>query len=816
MRVLTDPKLRTIFIAAFILLFTGIALWTRLLPMGDIVLENGVNLLGNDPWYTLRQLEASLANFPAYPWFDPMTEYPSGNTVHWGPLFTTIIGALCLLSGAVVRADIMYVASWVPPLMGAAMVPLMYFIGKKVADWKTGLLAAAFVAVVSGQFFYRSLFGFVDHHIAETLFSTLFAFAYIIAITYTRHNPLNIKNTETLTKPAILAVFAGVAYLLGLYVMPTMILFALIIAVFTLIQFIVDFYRSRSSTDLLLINAIVFSVAIVGLLAFGLKHQGLSLSRYSMGHIYAYLAVIAGTGGLYAVSHVLRDKPKHFYLLALAGGAVLGSLLLYLVSGSLFDVLIGNFYSFFGERATTLTIQEARPWDFESAWTTFHYGLLLMLGGMAVLVYRNWREEHPHQVFVLIWSIIILFSTMQHVRYEYYLAANVALLGAIFIGFALDAGSPALAGLFSRKKQETVAVEKKGKKGKSKGKHEEPKSIHAPTSSSAPAVLLAVGILLSLLFVSSSLYADLELGSGIGGGMESDWMEALNWMGDNTPDTGVDYYAIYDRDTFEYPEQAYGVMSWWDYGHWITYVAQRIPNANPFQHGVAGPNGAAAFFVQQSEEDSSAILDTLNTRYVITDIQMDTGKFWAMATWYDEDKGASGYEYRVATQTGQTVSLYTNEYFQTMIARLHNFDGSMVESGAGIPEALGDYKGMKVSQLPVVPVEDVPALQHFRLVHESPTNVFNTDQIDLKYVKVFEYVPGAIINGEGIIEVDMVSNTGREFVYQQESVNGQFVVPYSTQDSPYEVRATGPYRLTTTGETIEVPEDAVANGLVVN
>ena len=42
-------------------------------------------------------------------------------------------------------------------------------------------------------------------------------------------------------------------------------------------------------------------------------------------------------------------------------------------------------------------------------------------------------------------------------------------------------------------------------------------------------------------------------------------------------------------------------MSWWDYGHMITYIAKRIPNANPFQAGVAGPNGAAAYFMSQSE-----------------------------------------------------------------------------------------------------------------------------------------------------------------------------------------------------------------------
>ena len=49
------------------------------------------------------------------------------------------------------------------------------------------------------------------------------------------------------------------------------------------------------------------------------------------------------------------------------------------------------------------------------------------------------------------------------------------------------------------------------------------------------------------------------------------------------------YYTIYDKNSFTYPNSSYGVMSWWDYGHMITYIAQRIPNANPFQAGVSGP-----------------------------------------------------------------------------------------------------------------------------------------------------------------------------------------------------------------------------------
>jgi dolichyl-diphosphooligosaccharide--protein glycosyltransferase len=112
-------------------------------------------------------------------------------------------------------------------------------------------------------------------------------------------------------------------------------------------------------------------------------------------------------------------------------------------------------------------------------------------------------------------------------------------------------------------------------------------------------------------------------------------------------------------------------------------------------------------------------------------------------------------------------------------------------------------------------VETVPALRHYRLVHESPSGVFpNTSggAPDLKYVKVFEHVKGARIPGQGTIALDLVTNTGRTFTYRQESRDGGFVVPYSTQGNPYGVKALGKYRVEGTGLTYDVPEIAVMEG----
>ncbi len=874
-------KYQPYIIIGVIVLFALLTLWTRGIPSEGLVTAEGVNLLGNDPWYKVRQVEQTVANYPGYAWFDTMTLYPTGDTIHWGPLFAQIAAALCLLTGAATRPEIMVVASWVPPLMAVAMVPVTYLLAKKIADWKTGLIAAGLIAVIGSNYAYRSLFGFVDHHIAETLFSTIFVLAYVAALLATRDRPLSPKNFETLKIPVFTAALAGIAYLLGFFNMPTMVLFALIVAAFTLVQFILDFFQGRSSEYLVLINAVVFGVVIVGAAASGFPHSGLSLIYYTPGHVIVYAALIGGTLALYGLSVFLKERPKYYFPAALVAVAALAVAVLYIALPDIYNLLVANLFSFFGERPTTTTVQEARAWSFAAAWTTFHWGLVLAAGGAAALLWQSRERVNPAHVFVLIWTAIILASTVAHVRYEYYLAANIALLSAVFAGAVIDAtwkdaarllgrgsGSRPSSGPAATEKQEEPA--RKGKKG---GKAPEARKAKVPPRDQPDYLKVgafAAVIVVTLLFAVASLTGNIALATSAKyGGMDSQWMEALEWMGENTPDPGVDYYAIYDRNTFTYPEESYGVMSWWDYGHWITFISKRIPNNNPFQHGVSGPNGSATYFVSTSEEAANRILDAIGTRYVVTDIQLDTGKFHAPATWADPDVGVERFQpyFLLPVSAGSTnyqpMPFYNQEYYLTMVSRLHNFDGSMTDPTSQVIYAEYREEGSANSSLPVItrteqmnatagaaavevynrnapagsgatllnmyyqyrgdsilqPLERVPALQHYRLVHETPQNVYDNvgeSGPDLKAVKVFEYVPGARIRGEGVIEVPVVTNTGRMFTYRQESVNGTFIVPYATSGWSGEVKTTGSYRIAGTGQTFDVTEEDIQQGRTIN
>ena len=848
------------FIIISIIILSAVALWMRLLPM--FMMGSNVDILtmvaSDDPLYNLRQVEQILINFPNYAWYDPMSLFPVGSRIYWGSLFPTIIAIACIITGATTRPEIIATGLIIPPIMGMLMVPIMYYIGKICGDWKTGLFSSLFIAIVSGQFFYRSLYGYMDHHIAEVLFSTIFCLCYIYTLYSVKDIKIVLNDLKTYKMIIFLSIITGIAYLMGFFIMTTMILFAMIVGIFTIVQFFVDGVRGKSSEYIFIMNIIIFIVVIIGFLIFGIKDSGVNISAYSIGNLYAYIGLVGVNLILYII---YRYFGKDGYLKSVGviiGASIASVIFLAIALPSLYQLFVVSFFGFFGQQAITNTVQEARGWTLDQAWATFNYGFILMFGGIIVMIYKKIKDDHPHYMFILIWSLTILYSTWQHVRYEYYLAVPFILLSAICVSYIIDISLPDIIKFTSKlsdgERKEEVVVKKKLKNKKLRRSY---KNNHSGVAN-VSLIIVAIVIIISCLFVYTSFSINYSVSSsGSIGRMNPDWKESLEWMNNNTPDTGVNYTTIYNSETFKYPPDAYGVMSWWDYGHLITYIAKRIPNANPFQQGVIGPTGAATYFMSISEEDGNKVLDIDKTRYIITDIEMDTGKFWAMATWYNSKLSNSPYQMTLLTPSQndpnkyEVVILNNQLYYLTMISRLHNFDGSLtipqsvyyieymdpeisqvslpVITGARAVNAsevtayVNEYNSKAVvghhavalSPVIILPVEIVPALRHYRLVHESPSNIFNSNNIDLKYVKVFEYVKGAHIKGEGLIQVPVVSNTGRNFIYQQMSVNGEFIVPYSTIGNSYGVKTTNKYLVVSSGKEYDVSENDVMQGLEI-
>jgi dolichyl-phosphooligosaccharide-protein glycotransferase len=234
-----------------------------------------------------------------------------------------------------------------------------------------------------------------------------------------------------------------------------------------------------------------------------------------------------------------------------------------------------------------------------------------------------------------------------------------------------------------------------------------------------------------------------------------DWYESLSWLRENSNST-----SFYDNPK-KTPE--YGVMSWWDYGNWILYLSKRPVVASNFQ---AGAIDSAKFYLSDSEEAATALLDARKSRYILADYDMFFDRLAALCEWVDEDVSS----YVKFEKSGSHVrALLQPRLFNTTIARLYLFDGA--------------------------------STKHFRLIYESDTSVGNPPQ---SRIKIFEYVPGALIHVKASPDkrvgglVNMTSNQGRPFTYVNvgEPENGGFAirVPYSTEKR-YGTRALGPYTI---------------------
>ena len=871
-------------ISAILLFFMILALALRAIPALFIHDAGFLYLHDTDSYYTLRQIEVMVNHFPRYNWFDPMTAFPEGKTLDWGPLLPFIAAILCLITGATTRDAIFFVSGWVVPLMAMMMVPVMYYLGKRLWNGCAGLAAAGLIAIISLYYFSISSYGWTDHHIAEVLFSTIFILIYCSTLNYTQKNPVDIKKGASFFSPILFSTVAGISLFLALLSSTTVILVLLVIAIYTAVQYIFDYYQENNSNYLLIVNVILLLVASVLLLLFGIKQTGTSITQYSIGVVYVHFALIGETLLLALLSKGCSGK-KWLYTCCLAVLAI-GGFFLIQTNPQLNAVSKQALGLVFGSSTYAVSIVETLPWTLPNAWENFNFALILAFGGLLFVGYALTKKRESNTVFLVVWSVVMLLVTIQYQRFQYFFTVNIALLAAICIADSLamreeklrQCLASAMSRLFPSHGISTdmpvdksfESIPKKNKKIEQKRPVVKP----ANTVESLKNILLIIVIIITAAFVVDSVSQD------IGFVLETplhtlspDWTESLKWLGSNSPDTGIDYYQSYDASGFTYPSQSYGILAIWDAGHWITVFSHRIPITNPFQDNLEGATGGAAYFLSTNESKANPILKKLGGKYIITDSNMAVDTFTNLVPWQSGSVDISSYiKWFMQPDTGDSSHLlkvhrFVNGYFQTMVVRLQIYDGSMtvpesvqytkyvIRQVPAAGETAGDVNGyarvitqersLNVSHItsdtpiihegsdlkpqeytdlfsdkPYEPIEIVPALQHYRLIHESVNNatvtVFPesspTTLSDIKYVKIFEYVNGAHITGEGIIEVPIVTNTGRAFVYRQESVNGEFVVPYSTTGNHYEVKATGPYNIAGTSRYITVTEDDVLAG----
>jgi dolichyl-diphosphooligosaccharide--protein glycosyltransferase len=457
------------------------------------------------------------------------------------------------------------------------------------------------------------------------------------------------------------------------------------------------------------------------------------------------------------------------------GLAGIGLAAFHAINPSLLQSMLGRF-SIFAPGGAWLTIMEVQPllfpngsFSFQMAWYNFGASFFIALVSIAMLIYVAIKDKSADKTLFLVWSIIMLIAVLGQRRFGYYYAVNVALLTGYFSWKMLD-----LAGLrkLLAKPKEVVGVVKKFRRKEKKAKEKaKPKTFMQPRG--AWVRVIVVGIVIFFVAFFPNIPMAKALAGSPGYVMDEGWYTSLLWLRDNSPDPFEDfndpdfYYRIY-KTPFQYPESAYGVMSWWDYGYFIMQIAHRIPNANP---GQGGAKEAGQFFTAQNESSANELADRLGTKYVMIDYAMATpSKFYAMAEWAGSNSSEFYEIYYVQTSTsgGQWAYLYYPAYYNSTVVRLYNFDGKAVTPTQSLVISYEEteYQGQKYKEVtsgqPFSSYEDAQAYVanqtsgNYRIVgvdpFSSPVPLEKLNSYKLVYppeatanitatnVKIFEYL----------------------------------------------------------------------------
>ena len=831
--------------------------WVRIQNYGAFTSEERITFQAIDPWYHWRTTTWTVERFPWLPGFDPWSGFPEGAfAAQFGTLFDWFVAILSFIIGlgSPTTSDIQVAALVSVPLLAALVALPVYAIGKRVGGRAGGLAGVIFLALAPGSFLRRTTVGFFDHVAAEVLMMTVSVFAMVLALQAIKREPpawelVTAGEWGALRRPIAYSALVGVLLTLYIWTWPPAVVLIGIFGVYVVLQLTLDFLRGESPDHVAFVA--VVSMLIVTLLTLT-RIQEPGFSATALGYLHPTLAFLVAAGAAFMAwlarqwEHEGYDRT--WYPVAI-GASIVGALIaMALLLPDLYGTLINNLSGRimpFGYNPGGLTIGEAQPPDNPAQFMFGQYGLAFFTGVIG-LVWLGVRATSDHEnrrvsLLVVVWSAFLISMGLTQIRFNYYLVTAVAVLNAFLVGIAIDmvdlsGGIDALRGI------ETYQI-------------------------------LTIGVVVMMLFVPLfpplASASALQVGDSAGPGATGEtWAPANDWLANNTPEVGnygsasnadqIDYYGDFSRPSdgnYDYPEGAYGVMSWWDYGHLITVQGERIPHANPFQQNA---RSASAFLTAQNESTAELYLDAIATdaspthesdkaalrdrvaqnetdepiQYVMIDDQMAAGKFPAITQWTGPDYGSYldqetiRFPQNDGAVQNRTLRTANENFQQTMLSKLYLQDASGLEHYRLVNET-DSYSlvGYRAAQIPnsdrVVGQRtsvglgsgyDQGLAQNISLARQANQAISGYYDAHVESsVKTYERVEGATLTGQADVgpnvtvrvSVPLQTDTDRSFTYTQ-TLTGDEIDP----DGSFEV--TVPYP---TAETLG-PQDGYADASV--
>jgi len=465
-----------------------------------------------------------------------------------------------------------------PIIMAVLACLVIYFLGRDIGGKEVGLFSAFFLALNS-SYISRTSLGFFDDETVGIFGILLFIFFFLRSIEPERslRNGLTYAVAAGLSLGYLFASWGAAYYPLGLAVLFVFVLILL----------------RRYSSRLLLSYSATFGVALF--IAINVPKLGFSyLTESTVLSVFGVFLLLCIYGASRYIKTLKMKTVFVFCFLALI--AILFFMLSwggYIESlGFKFLSVIDPFARFGGGAGQQLvqSVQEQRP----AAWGSFYYDI--GIGAFFVPIGLFFVVQNPtnRNIFLCIFGLTSVYFAGSMVRLTLLMAPSFSILWALALVQLIGPFITLLkeAPIIPRRKMRVTA--------------------HVGKEFSGAFVILMF-LLLMFTFVlpspletfpralnsaySPTTIAAASLPIKPSSGPVNDWIDALNWMRVNLKSTDV-------------------VAAWWDYGYWITIVANKTTiadngTANTTQIGLIGQ------MFLSTEINATVILREFNASYVV-------------------------------------------------------------------------------------------------------------------------------------------------------------------------------------------------------
>jgi len=585
-----------------------------------------------DPYYHYRQtkyiVENGLIGKGSWSsWHDYLSWYPWGNEIriHSNPGLPVLAAAIYMILKALgiplvmyptldpLQSDPLYVFCVIfPVIMGSITCIAMYFLGRDLGGESVGMLAALFLAL-DASYIGRTSLGFFDDESVGILSILLFIFFFSRSIEDGRSSSGSLKEAFFSSK-TLWSIAAGftLGYLSAswgasryVYAMTAM---------FTFILLIIGRYSPRLLSSYLITFFIAISIASC------IPRLG---SRFPLDYLHTRFNFEYQTFSVYAVFFLLlfaeirrraETKTKRIYY-SLAVLAPVALALIFLWWSGKIVPLGAKFMSVLNPsirlgRPLIESVAEHKV----SAWSTFYYNFGIGIFFFPVGLYFATMMATNLSIFIIIYGLTSAFSASSMIRLNILMSSPVSLFFALAIVRLLKP--------FVLSLREPVKVTRR---------KNQPRRFFGKEISIGVMTLIFIFLLLAYVigtdFAASPtqrrgprFYLQAYSPTTIGGaslsarpaGTTRDWLNALTWIRLNTPPSP------------KKPGEAGTVIaSWWDYGYWITTIANRSSLADNGTWNSTQIKQIGLMFMS-NEDEAIKILRKFNVTHVIVFTTFDT------------------------------------------------------------------------------------------------------------------------------------------------------------------------------------------------